>query len=596
MSENYKQQMKSKFTVFFLIIILGFIIFISILFYWTKIDRNLPKFITSEANFAIRGNIISADGYVLATSQKLYKAMIDTRNIDPDKKELFINLYSIYSGDDKSRVKKIIESKSGNVVLSYRISSKTAEHLQILAKRLFRLGVFVSYKDPETGNAFLRGMSIVESGEVRSYPYIDTLSPVIGYIKKNEVDSFTRVEGVKGIERYYEDRLGPIQDSYLIGNRDISGAIILNGDSKAKQKIDGQSIELSIPIKLQKSVEKILDVAKSDFKAKEVMVIIMRSDTGDILSLATSNRYDINSIKKQDYPSLNINSVEYTYEPGSVMKPIVYAILLRENKIDPKELVRTYGGVYKIGKYTIRDEIKKDWMTAEDVLTYSSNIGMSQLAQRLDGASYHKGLVDFGLGRTTEIDLSRENKGQIRNSQSLDNKVYKATLSYGYGLNVNFLQIIRAFNVFNNNGVMISPKIASYIVEKSGKKHKIENNSLQNILSKAQADSIKKTLIKVIYEGSGRKALVKGLEIGGKTGTARIASGGSYDKVYNSSFIGFVNDKNKNKYTIGVLVVEPEVSNYRYYGSQSAAPIFKQIIEKMIDEEYLEQDNETSQK
>ncbi len=447
MSENYKQQMKSKFTVFFLLVVSGFIIFISILLYWTKIDRNLPKFVTSDTNYAIRGNIISADGYVLATSQKLYKVMVDTRNISPEKKELFINLYSIYSGDSKEKVKKIIESKQGNVVLSYRISSKTAEHLQVLAKRFVKLGVFISYKDPATENAFLRGMSIVESGEVRSYPYKDALSPIIGYMRKEEINSFTRVKGVKGIERYYEDRLGPIQDSYLIGNRDISGAIILNGDSKAKQRIDGQSIELSIPIKLQKSVEKILDVAKADLQAKEVIAIIMKSDTGEILTFATSNRYDINVIKKEDYPSLNINAAEYTYEPGSVMKPIVYAILLRENKIDPKELVHGHGGVYKIGKYTIKDEIKKDWMMAEDVLTFSSNIGISQLAQRLDGMSYYKGLVDFGLGRQTEIDLSRESAGSIRDAQNLNSEVYKATLSYGYGLNVNFLQLIQAFKL-----------------------------------------------------------------------------------------------------------------------------------------------------
>jgi len=566
-----------------------------ILPYWTKVDRDLPKLVTSETNFAIRGNIISADGYVLASSQKLYKVMVDTRNISPDKKEMFINLYSIYSGDNKEEVKKIIESRSGNVVLSYRISSKTAEHLRVLAKRLLKLDVFVSYKDPVTEIASLRGMSIVESGETRLYPYKDTLSPVIGHTQKEEIlktksDSFTRVNGIKGIEKYYEDRLAPIQNSYLAGSRDISGAIILNGDSKVKPKIDGQSIELSIPIKLQKSVEKVLDAAKENLRAKEIMSIIIRSDTGEIIAFATSNRRNINSIKTEDIPFLNINAVEHVYEPGSVMKPIVYAILLRENKIDPKESVKVHGGVYKIGEYTITDEIKKDWITAEDVLTYSSNIGMAQLAQRLDGMSYYKGLVDFGLGKKTEIDLSRESAGTIRSSQDLNNKIYKATISYGYGLNVNFLQLVQAFNVFNNNGTFVSPKIASYIVEKSGKKHKIENEPPRTVLAEETAESIKKTLIRVIYEGSGKKALVEGLEIGGKTGTARIASQGSYDKVYNSSFIGFVNDKENNKYTIGVLVVEPDVANRRYYGSQSAAPIFKEIVEKMVEEEYLKQD------
>lgn len=587
MSENYEQQIKSKFTVFFIFVLLGFIIFISILLYWTKIDRNLPQFITSETNYAIRGNIVSADGFVLATSQKLYKVMVDTRNISPDKKELFINLYSIYSGDNPLDVKKTIEKKSGNVVLSYRISSKTAEHLQALAKRLFRLGVFVSYKDPNSNIAFIRGMSIVESGEVRSYPHNDALTPALGYVRKVEHGVFTKVEGVKGLERFYEYRLGPIQDSYLIGNRDISGAIILNGKSKAKPKIDGQTIELSIPIKLQKSIENLLDFAKKDLNAKEVMTIILRSDTGDILTLATSNRYNINSIKKEDYPSLNINAVEYSYEPGSVMKPIVYATLLRENKINKNEIINTHGGRYKIGKYTISDDIKKDSLLSEDVLTFSSNIGMSQLAQRLDGITYYKGLTDFGLGGKTDIDLTRESVGLLKNAQSLNSEVYKATVSYGYGLNVNFMQLIRAFNVFNNEGVLLSPKLAKYIVDKSGQKHEVENDEKARVLSKEEAADMKRILSKVVHEGSGRKALVDGVDIGGKTGTAKIASRGSYDSLYNSSFIGFVNDKDGNKYTIGVLVIEPENVNSRYYGSQNAAPLFKQIVEELIDTQYL---------
>lgn len=588
MNENYITQMKNKFTVFFAIVLLGFIIFISILFYWTKIDRNLPKLITSDTNFAIRGNIVSADGFVLASSQKLYKAMVDTRNISPEKKELFINLYSIYSGDDPKKVKERIESRQGNVVLSYRVDSKTAEHLQVLAKKLFKLGVFTSYEDLNTKTVSIRGMSITESGEVRSYPYNDFLTPTLGYVKKVEHNSFTRVAGVKGLERFYEDRLAPIQDSYLLGFRDIAGVIILNKDSKAKNKIDGYNIEITIPVKLQKSIENILSKAQQEYEAKEVITIIMRSNTGELLSFATSNRYNINAIKQDDYAYLNINAVEYIYEPGSVMKPIIYATLLQNGKIDPNEIINTYGGVFKLGKYKITDEIKKDWISAEDVITYSSNIGMSQLAQRLDGSSYYKGLVDFGFGENTNIDLTRELKGNLQSAHRLNSEVYKATISYGYGMSVNFMQLVRAFNVFNNDGKIITPKIGSHIIDKSGKKYKIDNNPEYKIISSEVAQKVKNTLIKVIKKGSGKKAQVDGIEVGGKTGTAHIAAQGAYHSFYNSSFVGFANDEFNNKYTIGVLVIEPTAPGYKYFGSQSAAPIFKDIVEEMIEQDYLQ--------
>ncbi|MFV0482117.1 MAG: peptidoglycan D,D-transpeptidase FtsI family protein [Campylobacteraceae bacterium] len=587
--QNYNQQMKNKFTVFFILVVVGFLIFISILIYWTKIDRRLPQLQTSETSLAIRGNILSADGYTLATSQKLFKVMVDTRNISPDKKDLFIKLYTIYSGDDPKAVKERLDSRKGNVVLSYRIDSKTAEHLQTLARRLYKFGVFTSFEDPRTGIATPRGMSIVESGEVRVYPYKDALTPVLGYVKKIEQDAITKVEGVKGLERYYEDRLSPIQDAYLVGYRDISNAIILNKDARLKQKIDGQNIQISIPIKLQKSIENILDIEKKNLEAKETLAIVMKSVTGEIVAFASSNRYSIGSIKKDEYSHLNIAAAEYSYEPGSVMKPIIYATLLRENKVDPKEIVNVHGGRYTLGKYRVTDEVKKDWLAAEDVITYSSNIGMLQLAQRLDGAAYYRGLVDFGFGENSGVDLSKETKGYLQSVQRLNSDVYKGTISYGYGISVNFLQLIRAFNVFNNDGKIVTPKIGIYVVDKNGTKNQLIRDDSVEIISPKIANEVRRLLTKVIMQGSGTKAFVKGVDIGGKTGTAHISAQGSYHSFYNSSFIGYANDDEGDKYTIGILIIEPNTAGRRYFGSQSAAPIFAKVVTEMIEQGYIKQ-------
>jgi cell division protein FtsI (penicillin-binding protein 3) len=573
---------KNKFAQFFLLILLGFIVFISMLLVWSNMDRDLPNFKASETRTALRGVILSQDNYTLAATKRLYEIRVDTRNLDPDKKNLFVKLYSIYSGDSEQNIKSLIEKKSGSVTLSYRIDSKQAEHLRSLAKTLFKLGVFKSYQNPQNGKVIFNGMDVVESGEMRIYPYKDAMEPLIGYTNKINVGSIIKREGVKGIERYYNDRLSSIQDAYLVGSRDISNAIILNRNIQAKEGIDGQDIQISIPLKFQKIIENTLDRHKEKLDAKEVIAVVMRSDTGDILSLATSNRYDRNNVKHISL--MNINAVEYAYEPGSVMKPIIYAILLRSKMVEPNDIVNVYNGRYRLGDFWITDEHKFDssLVSAENVIVYSSNIGIAQLAQRLDTLSYHKGLTDFGITQKSQIDLAYENAGYIGN---LNGEVYKGTVGYGYGLHVNFIQLIKAFNVFNNNGYVVNPKIASFVIDKFGKKHEIGYDAKVSVLPEDIAKTIQRTLVKAVNIGTGVRAQVEGVTVGGKTGTSEIKK--NSEKVgYNSSFIGFANDNEGAKYTIGVLVIEP-LRNY--FGSQSAAPIFKDIVLSMIEEGYLKQ-------
>ena len=179
-----KDSRKIKILFLFIIVSLGFAIFLGTLFYWAQIDRRLPQLTHKDVEHATRGKIISSDGFTVATSKKLYKAIIDTRNIDPDKLNLFVKLYTLYSGDDFDEIKNRIQSYKGSLVLSYKIDPKRAKHLISLARKLFRLGVFQTYRDPQSGVAFLRGLSVVESGERRFYPARNALTPVVGYVKK----------------------------------------------------------------------------------------------------------------------------------------------------------------------------------------------------------------------------------------------------------------------------------------------------------------------------------------------------------------------------------------------------------------------------
>ncbi len=580
----------AKILVLFLLIALAFTMFLTTLLYKTNSERNLPKLQTSDTNTALRGDILSADGYTIATSKKLYTAMINTKNIKPNKIDVFVNLYSIYSGDNPKRVKKLIQKHSGNIVLSYEIDSKTAKHLQELSRKLYRMRVFQAYKNEKTGTSYVHGINIYENAEKRIYPNKDILTPIVGYVNKVHKNNITKLKGIKGIERSYEDKLNPIQDALILGPKDIGNNIILNRNSKAKERIDGFNIVISISMKLQKSIENILSKSKKEFAAKEIIAGIIKSDTGEFLALASSNRFDPNEIKKKDYKYLRPSVTEYSYEPGSVIKPIALAILLREDKVSIHEIVNGHKGRYQLGKNTITDSHPYDYLSAENVIVHSSNIGILQLAQRLTPQEYYNGLRDFGLSLPTGIDLPNEHRGKIPSLKALHSYIYKSTVSYGYGLQTTFMQILRAYNVFNYHGRLITPYIGVYLTDQNDKKHYMQKPPQTQVLPVSIAKKVKKILIKTVKKGTGVNADVEGLEIGGKTGTAHISAGkkstknNPYKNAYNSSFVGFANDKTNN-FTIGVWVREPKKS-YRF-GSQSAAPLFKEIVEVMVQEGYL---------
>ncbi len=576
---------KIKILFLFCIVLLGFMIFFGTIFYWATIDRRLPRLEHKEINHALRGNIISSDGFKIATSQKLYKAVIDVRNIDPTKIDLFVKLYSLYSGDDPKKIEELIRSNKASTVLSYRIDSKSAKYLQELSRKLYKLGVFKSYEDPKTGVAYLRGLSVLESGEDRLYPVNDIATPIVGYVKKTEQDNVTRSTGVKGIERAYEDKLSSTQDSLMEGSRDISNAIILDGNSISSRRYDGYDVHLTLSLKMQKIIENTLDKYKKSLEAKEIIVGIVNSETGDFIALATSNRFNPDSIDKKDYGSLNIAAVEYIYEPGSVMKPITLSLLLKANKVNPYDVVNLFGGNYKLGTKIIKDTHKEDKLSIEDVIVYSSNIGTAQIAQRLDASEFHQGLKDFGFSVRTGTDLPFEHPGIIPALSRFNSPIYKATVGYGYGLNATFMQVLKAYTVFNNNGKIVTPRLVKKLVSSTGQELTPDRGVDAQVIPPSVAKRMQKILIKVVQQGTGVGAKVQGLEVGGKTGTAHIAEDGEYVRVYNSSFFGFANDK-KNHYTIGVLVREAKKGK-AYFAAQSAVPVFKEVVEKLVESGYL---------
>jgi len=429
--------------------------------------------------------------------------------------------------------------------------------MKILFQKIFTLLLFSTsrcvYADISPRGAIVTsdGYTIAQNNEEgkRVYLYGTSLEPVLGFVLPN-----ARVK--MGFEKFI----------YPLTSKSIK-------------------IHLNINFSLQQKIETQLDIHKEELEADEVLAAVMDSGSGKILSMATSNRYDPNNITKKDIPSLYSKMIKYPYEPGSVLKPLSLAIALEHKSVTPQTWINTHNGELKVTESrTIKDNEKFSSMTATDIIVRSSNIGIAEIAWKLTGKEFHKGLTSFGIAKLSGIELLKSNVGILKNADILENRLQRASTSYGYGMLVTFAQLFKAYSAFNNDGITITPHLIDYIEDEKGIwQQKIES---QYSVSKKVANEIRQILKEVVQRGTGMYAGYKGLEIGGKTGTAYISKNGHYVREFHSSFYGFANDSVGHKYTIGVLVIRAKAPN-AYFASQSAVSVFREIVETMVNAEYL---------
>ncbi len=560
------------------IIALYTFIFIVILIFLIKVTliiANKPvgfiSTIYSKKDLAIRGPIISEDNYTIAQNKKLYNVAVISKYINPNKKELFIKLLSIYTNKPVSYFRKKLNTTK-RVILLKNINYHTKNDLEYLSNILFIKKVFLKNK-----NNTVFGLDIFEVPSKRDYIFNSTLEPTLGYVRFNKQHI---PHGQVGIEKYYDEILRPKQNGILKGYRDVANHIILDNSAIIKPRIDGDTLKLNINLILQGKIEKILDTLNKEFKSQEVLAVVMQSKTGKIISIASSNRYNPNHITQKDINYLKLSSIQYSYEPGSVMKPITLSILLSLHKTTPLEIFNAHNGVwYFKPRFTIYDDDAFKWLSVTQAVIHSSNIVFAQLGLKLTPDEFRNGLLKFGFGRKSGIDLPYEYKGILFSLKGFQSEIHRASNAFGYAIRVNLIQLLKAYNSFNNNGVIIIPRIA----------YSYNNNIIQTekyqVITPTVAQSVLNILRKVVLFGTAKNAQVEGIFTAGKTGTAKISQNGKYIKgLYNSSFIGFANDKN-HKYTIAVLVRKAD--KHHYYASQSAVVVFKDIVQTMINMNFL---------
>jgi len=329
-------------------------------------------------------------------------------------------------------------------------------------------------------------------------------------------------------------------------------------------------------ISLKKDIDLIIKKANKTYKSENIIISIMNSKTGEII-----------------YMSDKKLATQYEFEPGSLLKPISIAIAFNNNKLKEDDLIFAYNnsaknknGLYERGKikvdsWTIGDDHKfnKHNLTVNDIIIYSSNIGTLQIANRLNAREFLDGMQDFGFSKKSGIDIKNEKIGFLNSYNQYNSKrdknnlnIFIATSSYGHGIKATPIQLLKAYNTFNNDGKILTPYIKNKILEQ------------KQIISTNTVNIMKKYLINTVKNGTARNTNLANIEIGAKTATAPISIDGKYTRLYNSSIFGFANIKNK-KYTIGVTVVKPQSKGrywYYYYASNSAVPIFKDVVKVLI--------------
>jgi cell division protein FtsI (penicillin-binding protein 3) len=428
----------------------------------------------------------------------------------------------------------------------------------------------------EIQNSDITGLGFIPEPK-RIYPNGHLLGQVIGFA---DVDSI----GLEGIEYRYDNLLiGKTRKLTL--KRDARGNKILNDPSEIQDidqdKTSGHDIVLTIDSQIQHIVERELKEGIEEMGGEQGMAIIMNPETGEVLAMASYPFLDPNNYSQ--FPEANRRNLPiwYAYEPGSTMKVFLAASALEDKKVNPNSEFNCENGRRKIGSAVIKDIKPRGTLTVAEIVKYSSNIGASKIGELMGRDSYYKYLKKFGFGDKTGIGLPGESSGQLAAPRKWG-PIELATISFGQGISVTSLQLVTALSAIANGGYLMKPYVIEKIVDPAG--NVIEENKpevVTRVISYDTSYQMKQIMQSVVEDGTGKRAQIPGFSVAGKTGTAQIPnpkSGGYYSDRYIASFIGFTPVQDP-AIVMAVVVEAPRVKTH---GGSVAAPIFKQIAEKVL--------------
>lgn len=444
-------------------------------------------------------------------------------------------------------------------------------------------GLIIDRDLSETQATAIRGLRLdgldLLPRQQREYPQGQLFGSVTGYVD-------TEGNGQAGLELDYEDKLKQVVTGRWL-NRTGAGDLVATQVPKDLIHKDGLRLQLTLDSRLQRTIQEKLAAQISEYGAKRGAVMVMDARDGSLLALAQSPTYDPNKYYEADVDLFRSWVVTDLYEPGSTFKPINVAIAIEAGGITADQTVYDEGriqiGEWPIENFDYSSRGGRGPITIEDVLTYSSNVGMVHIMEQLSAEEYYDWLTWAGFNRLMGTDLPSEVPPVIKDrEQFVGSRIEPATASFGQGLSLTPIKLLQLHGALANGGKLVVPHVVQGLVDPSGNIAWQPNRpSARPIFSPETAQAVVNMMETVVRDGTGKPAQIPGYRIAGKTGTAQKASpyGGYYENAKITSFVGIIPVDNP-RYVVLAVVDEPQGDNA--FGSTVAAPLVKSAMETLI--------------
>lgn len=502
-----------------------------------------------------RGEILDRNGKILALSTKVDSVTAWLPDVN-DPFEVARTLSSLLNVEEEELLKKL----QGHNNFVY-LARKVAPHLSERIRNIQREGR-------------LKGISL-EPDFARIYPEKDLASQTIGFVG---VDN----QGLAGIEYSLNNILSPSPSS-------LTNAFWLN-----TQKITGNTVQLTIDAELQYLLEKIAQKHFEMNQPDNLFIVLLKAKTAEILSMIQLPSFDLNHYQEAEPKLWNNLPVTLTYEPGSVFKVFNIGIFMNDGNLSPNEYFHDNGVYIKTfpNGQTIRIRSVDAFgsVNAEDILRFSSNVGMAYASEKIEDELFYQKLLEFGFASPVNMPIAGEAHGILSPPSQWSGRS-KPTISFGQEIGVTAMQMVQASTVLANGGLLFQPSLIKKIYSPEGeilfendpqpKRKVLKENIAKKVLTMMQA---------VVERGSNWRNKIDGVNISSKTGTAEVAlSEGGYSKDDFITSILSIFPTEDPEYILYIVFQHPKDS---IWGGRIAAPFSRDIIEFLIQRDSLSEKKE----
>jgi cell division protein FtsI (penicillin-binding protein 3) len=402
-------------------------------------------------------------------------------------------------------------------------------------------------------------------------PGVDTLREYRRYYPAGEVTGhllgFTNVDdvGQEGLELAFDQWLGGEPGEKRV-MRDSLGRTIEDIE-RIRAPRPGQDLVTSIDLRVQYLAYRELKAAVQANHARSGSVVVLDVQTGEVLAMVNQPAFNPNDREQYAASRYRNRATNDFFEPGSSIKPFVYASAFESGRYHPDTLIETGPGMMRVGIKTVKDKHNLGTIDVTTALAKSSNVAVAKVALSLRPQDMRGTLERLGFGSVTGSGFPGESAGILTSAEHW-RPIGQATISYGYGLSVTPLQLAQAYAVLASGGVRRPVSLRKVDVPPEG----------EHVLDEGVARELVSMMEEVVGDaGTARRARVMGYRVAGKTGTAWKASdtGGYTTNKYMAVFGGVVPASNPR---LAAVVVIDEPSGGAYYGGEVAAPVFSAVM------------------